>query len=1250
MMKFKKLSLLIVIAFLIQTIPLQPFIALADVQAVPTQLSIAGTIGNPNIGYASVKGHYVNLNWIAPQWGGDTQYYELYYAEDGKAYEKYGEAISSMQTSIEMQKLKGGMVYHAYLKAIHEHFDTDGKLTGKDESQNSNEIVFMTNIEIAVAAADDNSLDIQWTDINYKGRRPEYNLYISESKAFGQTPPVYIGQSNIGATNTVKPISGKLQYKATELKAGTVYYIKIQPLLNDDQVQYLTESKIVNGYTYILARIARMSSDWWRLEWNPVTNTNLQENQEVIYKIKRCVVGDLEKEISATKDTQMFVKVTDVSTYYKIQADIVSELGEQVSIISPEVYATETEVSTTPGVPEIMDELSDKKMVVDPTSLNVLWKVPSAITGDFDQSIKYDIWMLDSPNDINNNAIVPMVSNLPKGPENYLYKMVGNTKSDKVIGYQYTITGLTPNKTYYLKIVATKKYVVNENGKLVSKDFSSEPALKAIITPPNGSIEQPVSPAKPPFKVKTTVLDGKTEQLTTSKSVTLEWKNKWYELWDETNNKWKYATENEALQASVQGEVYRFINYGSDIKFSVGYEVYTDNFDFSRLSETVSLMPMQFNDVPNNINSDTVEMEVTGLSPNTTYVMWIRAYRTNSIRSELSDPIMATTKTGYEIPKEKPAIPTFNYKNEGDTYTEIGWNVINGYAYTIRYSTEDNISDESNQTEVTKDKLQLNNKYKVEGLKSNTTYFFWIMATVKDGAGISLNSEWSDAYVIKTKPDLPPNTPLGFGLKNIDKPVDQHNIFYEWVKVNGLSYTIEVAKKIDFSDAVSYTTTNVSEYKLENLDSNTRYYARLYAYDDSKKLKSTYTATVSVRTLKSNEEYNSDVDLETDMAEAVKPTLDENKNGVLDITTGTNVDLLIKQIYDEENQDYLIDFAGLITDDKGITKSNTSLSARILVALNQMKKTFTVSNGKASLTIKPEILDNEQIKYIYKKNPGFIINITFEKPTTSATKPSGATLVSDQWKITLTAEDGGLAVPITGLKNAIKVKIPYTTSTWYDKNTMSGYTYNEQEKIWSKADTTNTFSQQTSTGLVNADISGSCGYAILKWSSSRFADIGGSSYEADINAVINKYNMKSLSDSNFEPNRNITKAEAVKMLLDVMNTRYDDNYMDMALKAKITSSINMKDTNSATTREQAASMLGRVYELITGQKAVSTYSLSAYSDANTVDPNFLPRVRFAVEKGILKNDWSSAIRPKYSLTRGEMMSMLKSTLIQAGEM
>jgi hypothetical protein len=172
----------------------------------------------------------------------------------------------------------------------------------------------------------------------------------------------------------------------------------------------------------------------------------------------------------------------------------------------------------------------------------------------------------------------------------------------------------------------------------------------------------------------------------------------------------------------------------------------------------------------------------------------------------------------------------------------------------------------------------------------------------------------------------------------------------------------------------------------------------------------------------------------------------------------------------------------------------------------------------------------------------------------------------------------------------------------------------------------------------------------LKWPSSRFTDIGGSAYEADIKAITDKYNTKSLESSNFEPNRNISKAEAVKILLDVMNTSYDDNYMDMASKAKITLSINMTDTNGVVTREQAASMLARVYELITGQKAVSTYSLSGYSDAKTIDPNLLPRVKFAVEKGILKNDWAGVIRPKYSLTRGEMMSMLKNTLVQAGEM
>ena len=50
----------------------------------------------------------------------------------------------------------------------------------------------------------------------------------------------------------------------------------------------------------------------------------------------------------------------------------------------------------------------------------------------------------------------------------------------------------------------------------------------------------------------------------------------------------------------------------------------------------------------------------------------------------------------------------------------------------------------------------------------------------------------------------------------------------------------------------------MSEYKVSGLRSNFRYYARLYAYDTKKELRSEPTQPVIARTLRSRADYDSD--------------------------------------------------------------------------------------------------------------------------------------------------------------------------------------------------------------------------------------------------------------------------------------------------------------------------------------------------------------------------------------------------------
>jgi len=54
---------------------------------------------------------------------------------------------------------------------------------------------------------------------------------------------------------------------------------------------------------------------------------------------------------------------------------------------------------------------------------------------------------------------------------------------DTVIGYKYVVSNLTPNSTYYFKIVAKKQFIEYVDDILQNVEYVSDPAVKVIITP-----------------------------------------------------------------------------------------------------------------------------------------------------------------------------------------------------------------------------------------------------------------------------------------------------------------------------------------------------------------------------------------------------------------------------------------------------------------------------------------------------------------------------------------------------------------------------------------------------------------------------------------------------------------------------------------------------------------------------------------------------------------------------------------------
>jgi len=1214
----KKTAFVLAFLMVIQLIP-DCFRVYANVQAAPTHLAVAQEGGNPVISYTPEKGYYVKLNWTVPTaWGGDEQHYELHYrAENESIYQIYGGNISKEKTEIEMDNLKAGTVYYAHLLASHEHNQLDGQPAQKDEEQ-SNEVVFVTDTKITVEPGANETLNIKWDKVDYKAASVSYDVYISESVSFAETSPIHVSSGDIGEGKPVQIEGAKLVYNAVDLKSSTIYYVKIRTTVYDDRVTSLPVSAPAVGFTNIRTEINKTSSDWWKLEWNAITNTNLGENEEVLYKVIRSVDGDLEKEIAGTKDTSLLVKVPSDNTYFRIQADLVSQLGGTISVISDKISAKEEDVIAVPPVPQILDDPTQQHTQIGSDNINLLWEAPYLPTGEIDTNVFYDIWVLKNSVDIDNGSLSPTIADLKVGVTDYVYEKIGNMTGDRVIGFKHMLSKLEPNTVYYLKMIAKKTYTINNSTSTVV----SEPALKVFVTLPKGAIDQPVIPSAPPFKVKTNIINGKQVDVTTSKSITLQWKNQWYEEWDGTNSKWIYLADEDVSEAAAAGKVYRIVNYDPDIKFSVGYEVYTNSFDFTRLLETTSPMPMQIKDIPNSTASTTIEYTVNGLESNTAYVFWMRAYRSDSLKSHISDPIIVSTRPDYEVPLPKPAIPVINYQYKGDTYIDLGWNLINNYYYDIKYGISDDSTKTTDDIVIKPGDIGILPKYRVNGLTADTVYYFWIRARIKDESGMERISDWSDSYLIETTPFAPPEPPKGFGIKNTENPVGKDYIDFEWIYVPGFEYNLEIAKKSDFSDAVSYPSKQISEYNIEKLTPNTRYYARLFAYDPNKKLKSQASPVISIKTLKSNDEYDTGSDTEATAGEIPKPEFDEEEDdiAVLDVKY-EKTDMFIEQIYSSSGADFTVNFEGLNPDEssktkraEGVVASRTRMSPRILIALEQKKQNLVLNNGPVALIINPKMIKNQQLMNSFNNNPDCMMEITVQKISSPTNKTNNSSYVSDVWQIAIELATNSGKTKISSIEG-LKVKIPYYDSKWFDKTNMTGAVYDAAAQQWIRAETESTFDSLYNEGAVYLNISGSCDSAVMKMSGGKFSDISGSTYANEIKAITGKYNLKCLGNGAFEPSKIVNKGEATKIILDILDYNYDEDYLIPAKKAGITANIDMTDTTKPAKRSEGLAMITRLCEILTGKKI---------QYANT--------------------DWNSID----SFSRGQMMALLKNTLEKAG--
>ena len=1261
----------------------------------------------PSIGYNEFDKYYVDLKSdkvkLPVGVSSPSLFLNYYLQEVNKPYKPLKSATLkegnlpaeiAADNKLRLKDLSSGTIYYTYSKAFYT-FTRETTTYTSSESGASNTVKFMTDIAINAYSYGPNQIKIEWDDVWNSGKRMDYKLYVSENSTFSNSPPIYIGAEQIGQSGpvTVNEASGKLEFIHTVRDPGRVYYIKVVPDTTETEMKKSIESPTVVVSSFILAKTTKMSvteaGTIWKLEWSPVVTGLADSTVKVSYQIYRGTGtgGNIEQYMASIDDTTFFLTLQtgEENNYYIIKA-IITRNGQDmypgIRIQSQKIYVKESEVASTPSAPELVSEFTNAgstiisyKDELKPDSATILWRAPLKGNGDVDAEVKYDIWLINDPNlldDPPDNTLI--ASSIKMSTSNYV--MSGT----KLLGYKFNINELVPNSTYYFKIVAKKEYVEFVENVLDKVILQSDSVMKIIITPALGAIDQPIVPGRPPFELKK---DSQGMDMVTSTSAIVTLKNKWYEQYTIIENgraAWIYRTPEQIRSAGLllvpanpnlvsqieNGTAdplkFRKVEYDNGVTIDVGCVEYTPEIDYNNIDKLLANKVIGFPVTPNDPNENVtapgaildgkkhnIDIPINDIEPNSTYIVWVRAARRSvDLISGPSDPIIITTIPDLPVTIEKPTVPVFNYYDAADTHIDLGWNFNPQYTYHLEYGTTDKRSEASGKKTITPEELRFASFYRVKELMPDTLYYFWIQAEATNSAGDKKSSDFSDSYLIKTEKDIPPATPIGFGVKNTSGSVTKDSITYEWIIEDGMEYILEIASDIEYKNSEKFTAKNVSEYRVDKRRSNYRYFARLYAYDPLKKLTSEPTQSVTVRTLRSSDDYDSSEDIEDVISGdfIIKDTVAINGVWTVKIT-GVNADRFVQHVQTDSVLDYCINLKVMPAETK---KISLLISQKVFRALGMLGENLLMKSLRNTLVVRPGMLaDSEGVYGSSKSEANFEFELVLDS-STAGSNTKNLTFKTPVSEVNIGLSDG-IVTPLKKFEKPLKVIFEYTSADWYRQGVTAGYTLTADSTDWKKSDAAGSFDLDSNLGLLSFETLVAGRIAVAEQGLNYYDDISKSYAKRSISNVASVHELKSVTGRRFEPDKNLTIGDGAGFMLDMLEVDYGSNYMTLAVKAGIVQSADGSKPTIYCTREKLIAMVVRVCELKTLQKAKATVDdTGIYKDISQVSAALLPKIRFAQENGVIISRFSDTLGPKDPITRAESMILLEKLLRYTGEL
>ncbi|MBS5793513.1 MAG: hypothetical protein KIC92_01980 [Clostridiales bacterium] len=790
---------------------------------------------------------------------------------------------------INRSSLTSGSIYEYKILPYHTHTDQNGGGSTEapyDPNTPEDAALFMTDIKVE-AKGYGNTLEITFDNPTYENKNifSGYKIYYQQGgssvtdEQFRRNIERQIDSDDLIPSKDVDRNVDRFTIKITDeeyIKPSNIYAVKVEPLYNGAEVRANDVSQInIDGknrkigfnsrkfkayrtndaYVKVPLFVFEDGNEHLKLQWGSINGT--------IDKIE-VLSGSSEQDISnnivtihgptdANNVNSWRISKPIQRTYFKVRFQIrgvATPVESEIAMYDPAI------VNVTPNKPNIYpkNNIADNKPVID-LYWDTFMRPPynkneqENIDGDglfFDKDVVYDVWITDSLTDLNKVGLPKIMSKVPA--ENIEITNIQDTKN-KVFYKQITEyvsvdeTGafitkpIDENKTYYIKIVATKP---TSDG----LGLSSLPANAQIYVPSMGDISRPKALSKPPLRVKK---DENGNDVITQNEITIQWNTNWFEVYDKETDSW------HSIAALRDGNLV----YGKEVKdtdkiiqfydktteedvrrafLDAGYtnasSLVVRNMDISSKDIEYEMIVLPFDEIEQSggyeqyieklLQSESdlwkkidptfeeekyAEYLINQLEENTMYAILLRPYRilTDGKKDAYPTYILATT-----LPKDSdiditPTIPKLYEVGKTDTSIEVEWEkAANKIVYEL--AVDENIIEDPSKAKMIinsqniKDNAVAYNKengkeflkYNIKPLFPDTGYYIWIRAIVED---TEKSSDWSTPIYVRTNTISKPEPPSGFGLasekslstyntnNNTDyKPITDKYLALEWLR------------------------------------------------------------------------------------------------------------------------------------------------------------------------------------------------------------------------------------------------------------------------------------------------------------------------------------------------------------------------------------------------------------------------------------------------------------------------------------